>query len=109
MVTVGWECAGGHAIEYAKIVKQTKTITYLEIAKQMTSNGTRLYGILDGFLPWGAIQAAFKGAVFGSAHATIRNKLYKADLFPNFAVEVISGGLAGGVQVSSLFIIYFLW
>ena len=46
----------------------------------------------------------FKGAVFGWAHALIRNELYKTNLLPPSAVEIMSGGLAGGVQVSKSFI-----
>jgi hypothetical protein len=46
----------GHAIEYAKIVKQTSTLSYLDITKQMTNNFKRPVGLLDGYLPWGGVQ-----------------------------------------------------
>eukprot|EP00455_Lapot_gusevi_P030519 TRINITY_DN3285_c0_g1_i1.p1 TRINITY_DN3285_c0_g1~~TRINITY_DN3285_c0_g1_i1.p1 ORF type:complete len:308 (-),score=115.95 TRINITY_DN3285_c0_g1_i1:173-1096(-) len=97
-VAFAFEMCGGHAVEFAKIVKQTSDLSYWQITKQMTNNFSRPHGILDGYFPWGAIQAIFKGAVFGWAHALIRNSLHKVEALPSAAVEIASGGLAGGVQ-----------
>jgi len=60
-----------------------------------------IVGVLDGFFPWGTVQAISKGAVFGFAHAATRSALEPLvrdkTLSPSVA-EVISGGIGGGFQ-----------
>ncbi len=52
---------------------------------------------LDGFFPWGSVQALVKGSVFGWAHAVSRNNLDRLNVSPGSA-EILSGALAGGIQ-----------
>jgi len=60
-----------------------------------------LVGVLDGYFPWGSLQAIAKGAVFGAAHAAARKSLQPAidnKILPGPVVEVMAGGIGGGFQ-----------
>lgn len=73
-VTILYEFFGGHTLEFLKVVKQTTPDSYIEILRKLTAQ-KGLSGLLDGYLPWGLIQALFKGSVFGFAHGFCRNTL----------------------------------
>lgn len=63
--------------------------------------GTKgLIGTLDGFLPWGMLQAVAKGAVFSWGHAQAAVLLHEVDekILSKQQKNVLSGGLGGAVQ-----------
>ena len=58
-------------------------------------------GIWDGFVPWGVVQAVFKGGVFGLAHAIALSLLLPiADQgrLPHQLALTLAGGIGGGFQ-----------
>lgn len=60
-----YELCLGHYLEFLKIAKQTKPeMSYPALTREITAQ-KGLVGILDGFFPWGTLQAIFKGSVFG--------------------------------------------
>jgi len=94
-----FELSIGHYIEVLKIAKQTSDMSYAQITRDMIrSKG--FVGILDGFFPWGSLQAVFKGASFGVGHAQGKRMMVNCGLnetSPRLA-EVLSGGIGGAVQ-----------
>jgi hypothetical protein len=54
--------------------------------------------LLDGFVPFGAVQALTKGAVFGGAEVFFHKALHRVDFLNEGARDVLSGGLAGFAQ-----------
>ena len=96
-VTIVFEMACGHYLEFLKIAKQTSSDSYLQITKNMTGK-KGLIGILDGFFPWGFLQCAFKGAAFGFGQAQSKVMLDNLHWFSNDTNTVLSGGLGGAIQ-----------
>jgi len=94
---VAWvfEFSGGHFLEFLKIAKQTSDLSYGEITRRMVKT-KGIVGVLDGFFPWGSVQALAKGATFGFGHAMGHNLLHGR--LPDFWAEVGAGGIGGGVQ-----------
>lgn len=98
-VTVVFELCMGHALEHLKIRKQVapRGTTYKQILADIV--GTRGFvGILDGFLPFGLIQASVKGAVFGGAEVVAHKLIDKTPLHGTQAGDVLAGGVAGFAQ-----------
>ena len=96
-VTIVFECAGGHFIEFLKIAKQTSTDSYLEIARKVTST-KGFAGTLDGFFPWGAMQAVAKGSVFSFGQAYSMKVMHDWTGVSKDTRTVLSGGIGGLVQ-----------
>mmetsp|Transcript_47708 Transcript_47708/g.123710 ORF Transcript_47708/g.123710 Transcript_47708/m.123710 type:complete len:310 (-) Transcript_47708:164-1093(-) len=95
-VTFAWELFGGHTLEFMKVMKQTTNDSYGKILKDMVAN-KGIMGALDGFLPWGGIQALIKGAVIGGAHAAAKRALKPVPMSDRMK-EIAAGGIGGGVQ-----------
>jgi len=97
-ITLLLELSGGHTIEMLKIKKQTSPqFSYLQLTKQMTAQ-KGIVGLLDGFLPWGVLQALAKGAVFGWGHAVTMKALHNTDALSKDTKTIVSGGMGGLVQ-----------
>jgi len=102
IVTVAFEAAMGHVLEFVKIVMQTSPtgVSYGQVIRDITDE-KGLAGLWDGFLPWGIIQAVSKGAVFGLAHSfALRFLRPLADdgILPLSLALTLAGGIGGGVQ-----------
>jgi hypothetical protein len=102
VVTLVYEGMIGHILEFLKIVMQTSDgePSYAEAIKSITAE-KGISGLWDGFLPWGIVQAVFKGAVFGLAHATAMGMLVplaEEGKIPMAAALTIAGGIGGGFQ-----------
>jgi hypothetical protein len=95
-VTILLEMFGGHFLEFAKIAKQTTNDPYLTIARRVTAT-KGLVGTLDGFLPWGLIQALAKGSVFSFGQALSLNAL-RSQGYSRDTSMILSGGVGGAVQ-----------
>jgi hypothetical protein len=68
--------------------------------KQITDE-KGIAGAWDGFIPWGVVQAIFKGGVFGLAHAIAKTylaPLIEKGILPEQIGSTLAGGIAGGVQ-----------
>jgi len=78
-----------------KIKKQVSELSYAQITRDIVKK-KGIVGILDGFFPWGSVQALAKGATFGFGHALGMNMF--RDKLPDFWAEVAAGGFGGGVQ-----------
>lgn len=102
-VTVLYEGVMGHCLEFLKIAMQTAPVgsaTYMTILRTITSQ-KGIFGLWDGFLPWGFVQAVCKGGIFGLAHAmakTYLKPLVDQNILPEQAALTLAGGIAGGVQ-----------
>ncbi len=101
-VTVLYEGVIGHIFEFLKIGMQTAPVgtTYMSIMKRITDE-KGIAGAWDGFVPWGVIQAIFKGGVFGLALSmakTYLGPLADKGILPENIVATLCGGIAGGVQ-----------
>ncbi|KAJ0412696.1 hypothetical protein ATCC90586_002326 [Pythium insidiosum] len=100
-VTVVYEFALGHFLEFIKIMKQTRpTESYATLAREIVQS-KGIVGIWDGFFPWGAIQGVAKGAVFAWGHALTKQTLQPFvddGKVRNNVAEVIAGGMGGGFQ-----------
>jgi Mitochondrial carrier protein len=102
IVTLLYEGVIGHMLEFVKIVMQTAPdgTSYLDVLKLITKE-KGIAGIWDGFVPWGVVQAIFKGGVFGLAHAIALNLLLPmADkgVLPKQLALTLAGGIGGGFQ-----------
>lgn len=99
-VTLGYEFALGHYLEFIKIMKQTRPGSYVQLTQEiMRAKG--IVGIWDGFFPWGAVQAVAKGSVFSWGHAVTRQALQPfvaQRKLSSGTAEVIAGGAGGGFQ-----------
>jgi len=98
-VTIVFEAiGGGHYLEMLKIIKQTSNDPYLVITQRMIAH-KGIVGILDGFVPWGAMQACLKGSSFGWGQAAGLLILNKLDVPLNkWQRTIVSGGMGGFVQ-----------
>ena len=98
-----YELCMGHYFEFIKIAKQTKpNMSYAALTREVTAQ-KGVIGILDGFFPWGTLQAVFKGSVFAFAHAGAKSALFpysreQGGSVPNIVVETVAGGVGGGFQ-----------
>merc|ERR1719352_1558943 len=63
-----FELGIGHYLEVLKIAKQTSELSYAGITRQMLGS-KGIVGVLDGFFPWGTLQALCKGGAFGFGHS----------------------------------------
>jgi hypothetical protein len=102
LVTLLFEAAIGHILEFLKIVMQTapEGQTYAGTIRQITSE-KGMGGLWDGFVPWGVIQAVCKGAVFGMAHAAAAGILVpiaQVGRMPMRLALTLAGGIGGGFQ-----------
>lgn len=102
LVTLMYEGALGHLLEFVKIVMQTSPAgtTYMDVLRSITSE-KGLVGIWDGFIPWGVVQSIGKGGVFGLARAmalSVLMPLVDEGKLPNLFALTLAGGIAGGFQ-----------
>ena len=102
LVTLLYEGVIGHILEFVKIVMQTAPadMTYTKALREITAE-KGVAGLWDGFCPWGIIQAIFKGAVFGLAHATASGflvPLAEEGKIPKPLALTLAGGIGGGFQ-----------
>lgn len=98
LVTLLYEAAIGHLLEFLKIVFQTSPpgTTYLQVFKTITAE-KGIAGIWDGFVPWGVIQSIGKGASFGFANAYAM-QLLSPLLSSKKLLATLAGGIGGGFQ-----------
>jgi hypothetical protein len=102
LVTLCYEACLGHFFEFLKVVKQTSppSTSYVDIIQSITAE-KGIIALWDGFIPWGVIQAVFKGSVFGLAYAvasSILMPLADEGKIPKLAAMTLAGGIAGGFQ-----------
>lgn len=102
LVTLVFEATMGHIFEFLKIVMQTaeKDMTYAKVVRSITAE-KGIAGLWDGFCPWGIVQAVFKGAVFGLAHASALQTLVplaEKGKIPMALALTLAGGIGGGFQ-----------
>jgi hypothetical protein len=102
IVTLTYEAILGHMLEFVKIVMQTAAdgTTYFDVLKLITAE-KGIAGIWDGFVPWGVVQAIFKGGVFGLAHAialSLLLPLAEEGKLPKQLALTLAGGIGGGFQ-----------
>lgn len=89
-------------MEFLKIAMQTGSpgTTYDSAIREITS-AKGITGLWDGFLPWGVVQALFKGAVFGLAHSTASDLLVplgKQGTIPMSLAMTSAGAIGGAFQ-----------
>merc|ERR1711988_900347 len=99
MCAWSFELTCGHYMEVLKIAKQTSDLSYAGITRNMI--GTKgMVGILDGFFPWGTLQALCKGGAFGLGHSASKRTLQDMGAFDKFprGAEILSGGIGGMIQ-----------
>lgn len=94
-----FELTIGHYFEVLKIQKQTSELSYAGITRVMIKQ-KGLAGILDGFFPWGAIQAVCKGGSFGLGHSLSKGAMKATGMDVKYprGSEVLSGGMGGALQ-----------
>lgn len=101
LVTLLFEGVIGHILEFLKIVMQTSETTYWNVLRTITAE-KGVFGLWDGFCPWGIFQAVCKGAVFGLAHAAAARVLVplakSKSWLPLPLALTLAGGIGGGFQ-----------
>ena len=102
IVTLAYEAVLGHFFEFLKVVMQTSPpgTSYASVIKTITQE-KGIIGVWDGFVPWGVVQAVFKGGVFGLAFAvasSILMPLADEGKLPKQLALTLAGGIAGGFQ-----------
>jgi len=102
LVTLMYELALGHLLEFVKIVMQTSPpgTSYGDVMRKITGE-KGIAGCWDGFVPWGVVQSIFKGGVFGLAHAIASSYLVPMadnDVLPRQLALTLAGAIAGGFQ-----------
>lgn len=70
---------------------------YWQITKRITAT-KGIAGTLDGFVPWGMLQAVAKGAVFSWGQAQSASLLHESTFLTKEQKTVASGGMGGFVQ-----------
>jgi len=96
-VTIVFETSGGHFVELLKISKQVSNDSYLEIARKVTAK-KGLAGTLDGFFPWGGLQAVAKGSVFSFGQAASMGLMHDWTSISKDSKMIASGGAGGFIQ-----------
>jgi hypothetical protein len=71
--------------------------SYVQILKRITAQ-KGLAGVLDGFFPWGFLQAVAKGSVFSWGQALSAKSMHSVEGLSKDTKTVISGGAGGLVQ-----------
>lgn len=108
LVTILFEAfGGGHFYEFLKVNKQTSSATYPELVRRITAT-KGIVGVLDGFLPWGLLQALAKGAVFTFGQAEAAALLHDVHWLSREEKTVLSGtagGLVQGIVLSPLLLL----
>ena len=108
--TIIYEFFIGHIFETFKIQQQTSNTTNLYIIfKKLTSNPEKgLFGIWDGFLPWGLLMSTFKGATITGgiyfAKYFIFIKLFKNNLLIT-SLSSATGGFIQGIVMGPLLLL----
>ena len=102
IVTLVYEACLGHFFEFCKVVKQTSPpgTSYTSIIQSITAE-KGIMALWDGFVPWGVVQAVFKGSVFGLAYAvasSILLPLADQGKISELMALTLAGGIAGGFQ-----------
>ena len=96
-VTWVFELCFGNYLEFVKINKQTTGMSYPQITRNIVQH-KGLIGVLDGFFPWGTLQALSKGGSFAYGQALAQKNLAEyTSLSPDVA-DVLSGGIGGCFQ-----------
>ena len=96
-----YELCAGHSLEFIKVAKQTAPEKSYATLMQGIVRHKGALGLLDGFFPWGTVQAIAKGAVFSFAAAGARaavEPLVESETVPVMVAEVLAGGVGGGFQ-----------
>ncbi|GMH83753.1 hypothetical protein TrST_g4905 [Triparma strigata] len=101
LVTLMFEAAIGHSLEFTKISKQTNPqMSVTSILKKITQE-KGVVGLWDGFVPWGVVQSIGKGGSFGMARGLITPvlmDLVERGLISDQNAKILIGGLSGVVQ-----------
>lgn len=87
--------------------RQTSSVTYPELIRRITAT-KGIVGVLDGFLPWGLLQALAKGAVFTFGQAEAATLLHDVPWLSREEKTVLSGtagGLVQGIVLSPLLLL----
>ena len=101
--TIVYEFCIGHILETFKIQQQTSDTTDLfVIYKKLTSNPQKgIFGIWDGFLPWGLLMASFKGATITGGIYFARNYIFLQLFDPDkndLLISCCSSSIGGFIQ-----------
>ena len=117
LCTIIYEFGFGTLLEIFKIQQQTTNLSILEIYDKLTSQ-KGLFGLWDGFFPWGFIMSASKGASFSFGRAWALKLLiflFVSDLASNDAEFEIPktlyilasplGGIFQGIIMSPLLLL----
>eukprot|EP00948_MAST-09A_sp_MAST-9A-sp1_P003275 g3275.t1 len=97
-ITWVFELCFGNCLEFVKIRKQTSGLPYPKIISNIVQH-KGLVGFLDGYFPWGSLQAVAKGSSFAYGQALGQNFLmdnFKS--MDSFTVNILSGGIGGMFQ-----------
>jgi hypothetical protein len=82
-------------MEFLKIAKQTSNDSYMTITRRVV--GVKgLAGTLDGFLPWGLLQACAKGSIFSYGQAVSMNFITKSNPELSKDSRMVFSGMCGG-------------
>ena len=103
LVTLAFEWMIGHVLEFLKIDMQThdeEHYSYLDSIKSITSE-KGIGGLWDGFIPWGFIQAVFKGSVFGLVSNDGTDKYWRLTVFYQRLTNDFPGTYIGFTCVGS--------
>lgn len=98
--TIVFEFCCGHILEIFKIKRQTTDKSMNEIYHLLTDK-KGLFGIWDGFIPWGFLMSLCKGASFSFGHQCAYNFLISLPILSFLGpkgIDIISSGLGGFFQ-----------
>ena len=82
-------------MEFLKIAKQTSNDSYPTIVRRVVEK-KGLAGTLDGFLPWGLLQACAKGSIFSYGQALSLNFINSNNPELSKDTRMVFSGMAGG-------------
>ena len=109
--TIVFEFCCGHILEIFKIKRQTTDKSMNEIYHLLTDK-KGLFGIWDGFIPWGFLMSLCKGASFSYGHQLAYNSLISLSIVTSYlslkSIDIISSGLGGffqGIVMSPLLLL----
>lgn len=91
-----YEMCIGHTLEFVKVAMQTGVYgnSYGAIIRSIT-NEKGWFGLLDGFFPFGALQAVCKGISFSAGFEFAKHVLHMQG---SFGKRLVAGGFGGFVQ-----------